>query len=269
MKRAVVFLFFVGINFAVFGFNLVDLNLKIEQAENVTATINKETTDEQFDDLKTYLGKYGIIIEVGKISRNSKKEITGLNLKIRKGHQQSSYNMHSNLPISDLELGYKDGDVFIGSVNNNIAFGDLGSLSNLFNSLNQEGGSLDSLLSQEQFSLSFGSDDIQKFLNESSFDLNKIQEQFFGQFFNSKDQSFVKKHLNTPNSSLNIPKYNFFNSKNSNKLIIIDGKESNFEVLDVLAKADKLADVDNLKSSTAVSIYGEKAKDGAIIATTK
>ncbi|NNC70792.1 MAG: hypothetical protein HKN90_08240, partial [Flavobacteriaceae bacterium] len=44
---------------------------------------------------------------------------------------------------------------------------------------------------------------------------------------------------------------------------------STFDELDALAKDDKLDSVDVLKGKTAVSIYGKKAKDGAIIATTK
>lgn len=63
--------------------------------------------------------------------------------------------------------------------------------------------------------------------------------------------------------------YSFVDDPNIEKLIIIDGKEAKFEKLDKLAKDGKLDSVDFLKSKTAISIYGDKAKDGAIIATTK
>jgi len=63
-------------------------------------------------------------------------------------------------------------------------------------------------------------------------------------------------------------KFKFYDDPNTEKLIIIDGKESTFDKLDALAKGDKLDTVDVLKAKTAVSIYGDKAKDGAIIATT-
>jgi len=75
--------------------------------------------------------------------------------------------------------------------------------------------------------------------------------------------------ISTKASSTAIPTYNFINTPGVNKLIIIDGKESDFETLNNLAQNDQLEDVDNLKSATAISIYGQKAKDGAIIATTK
>ncbi len=63
--------------------------------------------------------------------------------------------------------------------------------------------------------------------------------------------------------------YKFFDDPKTNKLIIIDGKESDFKTLDELAKENKIDDVASLKSKIAMSIYGEKAKDGALIVTTK
>lgn len=244
----------------------------LQQIDNVTATINKETTDIQFNDLIAYFKSNNIQLEVNEVSRNNQKEITGLSLSLEKENQQTSYNMHSNTPISDLELGYKDGNVFIGNIADTNAFAGTNSLNHLFNSLNQNGATLDSLLSENQFSFSFGSDDIRKLLNESSFDFDQMQEDFFNQFFNSQNNSASKKENTPPSASSNfntLPKYNFINKKNIKKLIIIDGKESNFKTLDALAKADQLKDVDNLKISTAISLYGNKAKDGAIIATTK
>ena len=65
-------------------------------------------------------------------------------------------------------------------------------------------------------------------------------------------------------------KFRFTNDDASRKkLIIIDGETSEYKKLDQLAKADKLKAVDYLKPETAISIYGDQAKDGAIIATTK
>lgn len=64
-------------------------------------------------------------------------------------------------------------------------------------------------------------------------------------------------------------RFQFVDDPNIKKVIIIDGKEADFKTLDQLAKDNKLEAVDILKSKTAVSIYGERAKDGVIIATTK
>ena len=63
-------------------------------------------------------------------------------------------------------------------------------------------------------------------------------------------------------------RFQFVDDPNIEKIIIIDGKESDFKTLDQLAKDNKLEAVDILKSKTSISIYGERAKDGVIIATT-
>ncbi|MCB0436694.1 MAG: hypothetical protein KDD08_11630, partial [Mangrovimonas sp.] len=63
--------------------------------------------------------------------------------------------------------------------------------------------------------------------------------------------------------------YSFIDDPDTNKLIIIDGKESDFETLNKLANEKKIVAVDALKPETAMSIYGSKAKDGALIVSTK
>ena len=66
-----------------------------------------------------------------------------------------------------------------------------------------------------------------------------------------------------------VQKFHFVDDPEIEKYIVIDGKKANFNTLDGLAKSNKLKSVDFLKSDTAKSLYGSKAKDGAIIATTK
>lgn len=79
------------------------------------------------------------------------------------------------------------------------------------------------------------------------------------------DNIFWHEKADAPKSK----QFHFVDDPDIEKLIIIDGQEANFEKLDTLAKEEKLDAVEFLKSKTAMSIYGEKAKDGAIIATTK
>lgn len=277
MKKIITFILLVVASPTPFLASPPSLNVALKlQTENITATITKETTESQLNDLKSYFKKHDISLTIKKVSRNSENEITGLKISLQKNGQQSSYNMQSNTPITDLELGFKNENVFIGNASDSMAmaFGNGSPFGNLLNSLNQNESAIDSLISENQFSFSFNSNDLQKFLKDSSLDFDQIQEQFFSNFFNSNGNSSGKQSFSSPNISPKkqgsvIPKYTFFNNKNINKLIIIDGKESDFETLDALAKADKLTEVDNLKPSTAISIYGNKAKDGAIIATTK
>ena len=79
------------------------------------------------------------------------------------------------------------------------------------------------------------------------------------------DNIFWQERTDAPKSK----QFHFVDDPDIEKLIIIDGQESDFKKLDALAKEEKLDAVEFLKSKTAMSIYGEKAKDGAIIATTK
>ncbi len=79
----------------------------------------------------------------------------------------------------------------------------------------------------------------------------------------------VQQHLKEHGNHKKHQKFRFVDNPDTEKLIVIDGKDSDFKTLDELAKNDKLESVDVLKSQTAMSIYGKKAKDGAIIATTK
>ncbi len=272
MKKALLIFISVAISFNnAWAFSNVANTPIVQQSDNITATITKETTNKQLTDLKQYFEEHDILLTVTDIVRNNTNQITGLNLTIKKENQQSKFNLNSNEPIADLELGYKDGNVFVGNMETSLSLGGNTSLQNLINGFNENNGvSLDSLLSQHQFSFSFGSEDIKELLNNSSFDFNQIQDQFFSQFFNTNPKKNNSKSVNpTKNNSNTIPKYNFFNNKNIQKLIIIDGNESDFETLNALAKADKLKEVDNLKPSTAMSIYGKKAKDGAIIATSR
>ena len=85
--------------------------------------------------------------------------------------------------------------------------------------------------------------------------------------FNSlKDKA---KDLSKSAKNNTLPKYQFFGNSHKNKLIIIDGKEASFEQLEKLAATDSIEELDNLKPSTAESLYGKKGVNGAIIASTK
>ena len=101
--------------------------------------------------------------------------------------------------------------------------------------------------------------------------LNELREQMkkqFGDMTNDKYDNFSW-FFDSDNMNSTPHKYTFIDDPDSDKLIIIDGKESNFKTLKKLADDNKLDTVDDLKPKTAMSVYGKKAHDGAIIATTK
>lgn len=242
-----------------------------QKADNITATITKDNTDKQLEDLISYFKEHDITVSLENIKRNTNKEITGISITIEKNQQQSSMRSNSSAPITDLELGYKNGNVFIGNGNANaLGFGSESLQSLLqqsFGSINNS--TIDSLLSKNQFSFSFGSEDIRKLLKDSNFDFDDLQNQFFNHFFNDEDTTSPSTNLSKSAKNNTLPKYQFFGNSHKNKLIIIDGKEASFEQLEKLAATDSIAELDNLKPSTAESLYGKKGGNGAIIASTK
>lgn len=242
-----------------------------QKADNITATITKDNTNKQLEELVAYFKENDITVSLEDIRRNTNNEITGIAITIEKNQQQSSMRSNSSAPIRDLELGYKNGNVFIGnSSTDTLGFGG-DSLQSLlqqsFGAINNS--EIDSLLSKNQFSFSFGSEDIRKLLKDSNFDFNDIQNQFFNHFFNDEDNTNPSSNLSKSANKNTLPKYQFFGSSHKNKLIIIDGKEANFKQLEKLAATDSIEELDNLKPSTAESIYGKKGVNGAIIASTK
>ena len=236
-------------------------NISLQQNNNdIIAEINKNTTENQFTELVAYFEENDIELNLNKIDYNGNNEITSIQISLKKDGKNSNYSLSSNTPIPNISLGYKNNNLFItSSTDNNSRSTSINDLMEQFMGKQP----IDSLLTANPFSFNFSSTDIQDFLNNDSFDFNSLADQILRQVNGVNNASVSTKN----NSSL--PKYNFINTPNLNKVIIIDGKESDFKTLNKLAKADKLNDVDNLKGTVAVSLYGKKAKDGAIIATTK
>lgn len=237
----------------------------IIQEENRTAIINKNTTEKEFEELIIYFSESNIKIDISEVNYNASNEITGIKIILQKGTQKSQYSASSNIPISDLEVGIKNGQLFARTIGRSTSFNNISSLLQQFSSSSIN---IDSLLQGNSFSLTFGSNDLRQLLGGDQFDIDALQKQFFDQFEGSKKESSNSKE-NTDPQSKTLPKYNFINSNSKvKKLIIIDGKEATFEKLNELAQNNKLDIVDNLKPATAISIYGKKAKYGAIIVTT-
>lgn len=224
------------------------------QTDDVTITIDSKTSDSDLEDIKAMLKEHNITATFSKINRNDNGELIGIRIALEDGNgSQTMSEFSSNLPISKLTFGTKDGVLFITQ-------GDkTNELNSSFNFPNiVMGFPSDSIFGQHLRSFNF--------------------QDFFG---NSNDSLFIKEHADIQKLMEQMrqglgqtapkqpAKYKFIDNPNLDKLIIIDGKESDFETLNKLAENDKLADVETLSSKIAISIYGDKAKDGAIVAVTK
>lgn len=240
---------------------------------NVSVTIDSETTDDQIDDIVNLLNENNIVPTLTNIKRNDDGKIIGIKIVLKDSNgNQTSSQTSSNIPISQIVFGRKDGLLYITQSNkDNGAFA-------FFNRPNMSPFQFENdSISNDPFGTfgnfnfdDFFSDDNQGsfFMNGKSMTLEELKEQMkqhFGDQMGNQNFSWFFDDENTPNNN---QKFHFYDDPNTNKLIIIDGKESDFETLNDLAKSNKLKAVDNLKPETAISIYGNKAKDGAIIATT-
>ncbi len=271
MKNFAFFLLFsCGI---IFNSNAVNFKVKnslvvMQEETEVTATISKDTTEAQFEELITYFKENGVTVDINEVKYNDDNEIIGIRIRLEKEGQQSSYAMNTNIPIQEVELGYKNDQLFVRSKGN--AFGMVNSdISSFMQQFNQSGLSpaidLNDFFSDDNFQDNLGN--LSQFFQGSFGNLDDMMGQIQQRFGNSISQGISSQNLSNDKQK-GLPKYNFINKPGINKLIIIDGKEADFEILNTLAENNQLDTVDSLKPATAMSLYGKKAKDGAIIVTT-
>ncbi|MFH4964233.1 hypothetical protein V8G69_04455 [Gaetbulibacter sp. M235] len=273
LKLGISLVMIVALCFASFkSFAHKSTKTQIAKENNVIVTIDKSTTSDEFNDIKSMLKENNITATFSNIERNDLNEVTGLSIELNDGKSETvTSRVSSNMPIAQITFGRKNGLLFISqSKTENGALG-------FFNQPNMLpfGFENDSIVGQNfqsfgnfNFDDFFNDDNNSFFFNGQNMTIDQLREQMKKQlqssgmnpnglswFFDSEDNS---------NKT-----YNFIDDPKVNKLIVIDGKESDFKKLKSLEEEHKLKVVDMLKPETAISLYGDKAKDGAIIATTK
>lgn len=238
------------------------------QSDEITAIINKNTSEKDLEDLRTFFLENGIELIIKKVEYNNQNEITSLSIVLKKGNSKSQYSSSSSDPISEIELGYKNDNLYI----THSGTFDIASFANQ-HTFHFPKVDMDSLMKKHNFAFNFDLDEESDSLSfKGHMDIKKFKDQIMKSFTFEEDEdgSFLfngyKIH---PHKGFKNQRFKFVDNPDIEKLIIIDGKEVDFETLDNLAKSDQLEEVDFLKPETAISIYGDKAKDGAIIATTK
>jgi len=240
---------------------------------NVSVTIDSETTDDQIDDIVNLLKDNNITPTLTNIQRNDEGKIIGLKIGLEDANgNQTTSQTASNLPIPQIIFGRKDGLLYITQSNKDtgaFAFFNRPNMMPQFDNdsiFNQTWGGFGNFNFDDFFNDENGGS---FFMNGKSMTLEELKEQMKQNFSNQMGNQNFSWFFDDDNSGTKGQKFHFYDDPNTNKLIIIDGEESNFKTLDELAKSDQLKAVDDLKPETAISIYGNKGKDGAIIATTK
>ena len=258
---------------------------------NVNITVDSDTTNDELDDIKDMLKEHGITVKFSNIERNDEGELTSIKIELKDENGNTAVSQtSSNMPIQTFSFGKKNGSLYVSQGKSHFGnfafFGD-----DMDFDFNFDHDSIFKNRFSKLDSLRFGSmfmfDDENNIFsfNGKSFDMDELREKMEDMFIfednedgskrkfifkggngnhfffdeDGDEHSGIKKHQ----------KFRFVDNPDTEKLIVIDGKDSDFKTLDELAKNDKLESVDVLKPQTAMSIYGKKAKDGAIIATTK
>ena len=282
------------------SFTTVNTNkVTIQQNGSVNITIDSDTSEKELDDIKDMLKEHGITVKFSNIKRNNDNLITSIKIELKDENGNSAVSQTSSShPIQTFSFGRKNGSLYVsqgkGGFGNFAFFGDDMHFDFDHDSIFKHHFSkLDSL----NFDHIFKFDEDGAFMfNGKSLDMDELKDKMNNMFIIEEDEDGGKKRIiikggngnhfffnddedhdllewhSDKDEQGNIKKhqkFRFVDNPDTEKLIVIDGKESDFKTLDDLAKNDKLESVDVLKSKTAMSIYGKKAKDGAIIATTK
>ncbi|MFD0964111.1 hypothetical protein [Pseudofulvibacter geojedonensis] len=245
---------------------------KITKDREIKITIDKDTRDSEFKEITNTLKKHDIEASFSKIKRNKQGEITGIKIELEdnKGNA-SSTSISSSEPINAITLGAKNDSLYITSENsNNFSFNGKHSLS-------------------KHFDFSFDDEKDEMIINGKKYHFDEIKKKMKDAFVFEEDENGKRMILKLNDFDFDFDfdqdngdvdenvwiekkttqKFRFIDDPEIEKYIVIDGKKADFKRLDELAKANKLNKVDFLKPETAMSVYGKKAKDGAIIATTK
>lgn len=261
---------------------------------NVNITINSETTQKEFEDIMDMLKEHDIKGSFKNIKRNADGQITSIKIELEDLNtgSQSVSNIKSSSPIQEIYFGRKNKSLYITQGKDGF-----GNFAFFGNKMPNHSFSMDSIF-RNQFHMldsirghlfNFDDEDGNMFLfNGKSFNIDDMMKDMHDMITIDEDENGNKRITIKGDKSggMNFffgneddsatfsnhgatQKFKFYDDPNTEKIIIIDGKESTFETLNSLAKEDKLDSVDVLKGKTAISLYGEKAKDGAIIATTK
>ncbi|MEM6516389.1 MAG: hypothetical protein AAF688_09415, partial [Bacteroidota bacterium] len=232
------------------------------ESDDINITIDANTTDKNFEEIKAMLAEYNIEAKFSNIKRNENTEITGIKIKLSSGGSQTSSQRSSYQPIYKLSLGRKDGSLYIGEDNglpNMLSMlGGRGSIENFF-----ENDSLFSGFSGFDANTLFNDPNSMFLFNGDSLTIDQIRDRMMQNFNFKNSLSDRFSYLFDDGYDDGQQKYQFRDDPNLNKIIVIDGEISDFETLSKLADEDKLDSVDNLSPKAAISIYGQKGKDGA------
>lgn len=254
---------FIFLTINSFGFSQTT---SVENSVNIT--IDKNTTDEDLEGIKSMLAEHNVTSNFNDINRNSKNEITSISIELKSEHSaaSSSYNF-SGTAIKPISFGIKNDNLYIGQSDFDFGMSSLKNRLSQFNFFSDN----DSIFEKgfSGFRNFFGNTKDPFFIGRDSTSIESIKEMLRNKLHLKESDVDAFNSMFDDQKEQNNQRYSFIDDPDKDKLIVIDGEISDFNKLDELAKSNKIETVDILKPKTAMSIYGKKAKDGAIIVITE
>jgi len=236
-------------------------------------TITKNATADDLEKITNELAEKDFSVEFSNLEYNSAKEITGITIKYGGPNSNSgTYSVSSENPINTIVISSKNGGISLNSVG-----------SNGNSAIMSQGGDVDTENKTAEIEMEFKKrreemEAKRKLMRVEMAERRKeMQEKMDGTTEkNEKNeaeyQAKRKAKMTTKNlNSTQLNKYElkeFYENSEIKPYIIVNGIESSEAEMKSI-EPSAIESVNILKEKNAVALYGEKAKNGAIIVTTR
>ncbi|MDD7885238.1 M56 family peptidase [Flavivirga sp. 57AJ16] len=251
------------------------LNTDIQEIVTFKVLITKDFTDADFKSTIKQAKDNGTTLKFNKIKRNSNGEITSIAASFKNSKGSGNFNLNGNTPIKTFAYYQNDEGFGFGTeIENKVVKGRL--LSNTKAVIDRENNK------NKKSSVFLVKEDTLYIINNSkAHSISKSISPKFHQgnktisadsiYFGIK-KSNLESTSSTYTDSTKTIKSKFVtgygNNENANPLYILDGKQISKEDMKVI-NPNNIHSLSVLKDKSSTALYGDKAKDGVVIITTK
>lgn len=228
----------------------------IQERDSLKVIFNKDMSDADLEKMKVKLSEVGVTFKYKRLKRNSTGEIIAIITEFSSKDNSGTYNISSSDPIEPFYFELTKNEFTVGKIKHK----DKNSLVVSRISSTQSSKTKQRTVkngNKETDTTIIGEPIVFKEIDTSSFNFRRSISNSM-----SKDGSGISIDASEhDNSTIRFP----YNHK---PYIIVDGEEAALDVLHIL-NPSTIESMEVIKGKNAVGIYGNKAKDGAIIVNTK
>ncbi|PHR70048.1 MAG: hypothetical protein COA67_08955 [Lutibacter sp.] len=227
--------------------------------------VTKDSKKSDFEKIKKIFSKEGVTANFKNIKRNSDGEITSIGISVKSKQSNANYSTSSDTPIKPISISFDNKGDNISIGNSEMHRGE-----NYF--IVSKGGEQKVHSTKKGNGFVFISKEGTNKTKDGKYEVIDIHEE-------NKDNNSI---VWVTKNGENIEKYVtldiieedknenqiFISDQEDNLLYFIDGKKATKKDIDKL-ETDRIEKMEVLKGDKATKKYGEKAKDGVILITTK